>query len=184
MLRRLRKFAVLFILGPILSIPAFTADKISQVIVNARYVSVVVLKAGTPERTTFPMPPHTSSIDIRTRNEVEEAFRKWGRYIVTIDPKAADLIVAVRAGRRASVDGGGIGRVGTLGTGVGGAVGTDVGPARDLMEVYLPDHPNGGEGTLLWQRAEDGGLDSPDFPLIEKFRKEVETATKNTKKKK
>jgi len=181
--RKLHKFTILFLLGPILSIPALSADKMSQAIVTARYVSVVVLKAGTPERTTFPLPPRTSSIDIRTRSEVEEAFRKWGKYIVTIDPKAADLIVAVRAGRRAEADVGGIGHVGTLGTGVGGVVGGEVGPARDLMEVYLADHANGTEGTLLWRKAEDGGLDAPDFPLIEKFRKEVEAATKNKKKK-
>src|SRR5215471_18653093 len=161
--RRLRKFAILFILGPILSIPALSADKMSQAIVTARYVSVVVLKAGTPERTTFPLPPRTSSIDIRTRSEVEEAFRKWGRYVVTIDPKAADLIVAVRVGRHASSDVGGIGRVGTEGTAIGGVAGGEVGPARDLMEVYIADHVNGGEGTLLWLKAEDGGLDSPEF---------------------
>ena len=101
--------------------------------------------------------------------------------MVTIDPRAADLIVAVRSGRRGSVDVGGIGRVGTQGTGIGGIAGGEVGPARDLLEVYLADHQNGTEGTLLWQRAEDGGLDSPDFPLIQKFRKEMEAATKKKK---
>src|SRR5205814_10325949 len=125
---------------------ALAAGKMSQAIVTARYVSVVVLRAGTPERTTFRMPPRTSSIDIRVRSEVEEAFRKWGRYIVTIDPKAADLIVAVRVGRRGSVDVGGIGRVGTGGTAIGGITGGEVGPARDLMEVYLADQQNGTEG--------------------------------------
>ena len=127
------------------------------------------------------MPPRTSSIDIRVRSEVEDAFRKWGRYVVTIDPKAADLIVAVRVGRRASVDVGGIGRVGTEGTAIGGVTGGEVGPARDLMEVYVSDHLNGTEGTLLWQRAEDGGLESPGFPLIQRFRREVEAATKKKK---
>ena len=127
------------------------------------------------------MPPSTSSIDIRVRSEVEDAFRKWGRYVVTIDPRAADLIVAVRSGRRGSVDVGGIGRVGTRRNGIGGIAGGEVGPARDLLEVYVADHQNGTEGTLLWQRAEDGGLHSPDFPLIQKFRKEVEAATKKKK---
>ena len=179
--RRLRKFAVLFILGPILCIPALCAEKMPQAIVTARYVAVVVLKAGTPEKTTFPLPPRTSSFDIRVRSEVEEAFRKWGRYIVTIDPKAADLIVAVRAGRRGSVDVGGIGRVGTGGTAIGGVTGGEVGPARDLMEVYLADQQNGTEGMLLWQKAEDGGFDSPDLPLVQHFKKEVEAATKKKK---
>jgi hypothetical protein len=181
MSRKLRKFAVLFILGPILCAPALAADKIQQAIVTAKYVSVVVLKAGTPEKTTFPLPPRTSSTDIRVRSEVEEAFRKWGRYVVTIDPQAADLIVAVRAGRRAEVDVGGIGGIGTRGTTGGGVLGGEVGPSRDLMEVYLTDHLNGGEGTLLWQKAEEGGLDSPGFPLIQRFRKEVEAATKKKK---
>jgi hypothetical protein len=49
------------------------------------------------------------------------------------------------------------------------------------MEIYLADHMNGTEGTLLWRGAEDGGLDSPDFPLIQRFRKEVEAATKKKK---
>src|SRR5947207_7493177 len=111
--------------------------------VTSRYASVVVLRSVTPEITTFPMPPRTSSIDIRVRSEVEDAFRKWGRYVVTIDPKAADLIVAVRVGRRASVDAGGIGRVGTEGTAIGGVTRGEVGPARDLMEVYVSDHLNG-----------------------------------------
>ena len=181
MSRKLRKFAVLFILGPVLCLSAMAADKMPQAIVTAKYVAVVVLKAGTPERTTFPMPPRTSNIDIRVRSEVEDAFRKWGRYVVTIDPRAADLIVAVRSGRRGSVDVGGIGRVGTEGPAIGGVAGGEVGPARDLLEIYLADHMNGTEGTLLWRGAEDGGLDSPDFSLIQKFRKEVESAAKKKK---
>jgi hypothetical protein len=180
MSRKLRKFVLLFILGPILCAPALAADKIQQAIVTAKYVSVVVLKAGTPERTTFPLPPSTSSIDIRVRSEVEEAFRKWGRYTVTIDPRFADLIVAVRAGRRGSVDVGGTGGIGTRGSTAGGVLGGEVGPSRDLMEIYLVDK-HGGEGILLWQKAEDGGLDAPDFPLIQRLRREVEAATKKKK---
>ena len=46
MSRKLRKFAVLFILGPILSIPALTADKMPQAIVTGE----ICLSSGAQSR--------------------------------------------------------------------------------------------------------------------------------------
>jgi hypothetical protein len=156
-------------------LPAPSDKKIvSKALVNASHVAVVVLTAAGPDRTTFPTPPRSNSEDIRVRSDVESALRKWGRYTVMIDPKAADLIIAVRSGRRASVTVGGEGRVGTGGIGYGPVVSGDVGPSRDMMDVYL-----GPEGsTLLWRGAQDGGFDAPNLPLVQQFRRDVEAAAK------
>ncbi len=173
--RRFSQLSAVIVLLVTPALPAPSDKKIvSKALVNASYVAVVVLTAAGPDRTTFPTPPRASSDDMRVRSEVESALRKWGRYTVTIDPKAADLIVAVRSGRRASVTVGGRGRIGTDGVGYGPVAAGELGPARDMMDVY-----QGPEGSmLLWRGAQDGGFDAPNLPLVQEFRRDVEAAAK------
>lgn len=61
---------------------------------------------------------------------------------------------------------------------IGGSVGAEVGPPDDLLEVYLenPDHTR---GTMLWQRTQEDGLDSPNVRLLRELRNEVERAYPN-----
>jgi hypothetical protein len=174
---RFSRLSVLVVIA-VLAMPASCApsgDKsVPKALVNATHVAVVVLTAAGPDRTAFPTPPRSNGDDIRVRSDVESAVRKWGRYTITIDPKVADLIVAVRPGRRASVTVGGRGRIGTDGVGYGPVAAGEVGPSRDLMEVY-----QGPEGSmLLWRGTEDGGFDLPDLPLVQKFKRDVEAAAK------
>ena len=68
----------------------------------------------------------------------------------------------------------------------GVAVGGEVGPPDDLLEVYLPD-PGNARGALVWQRTLADGLNPPQLTLIKQLKDEVErtyplqTATKASK---
>lgn len=111
---------------------------------------------------------------------VRKALDQWGRYEQTVRGSEADLIFVVRKGRRSTAKGGVIvGRPGSARTGVGGLAGADAGPSQDMLEVRTSSSNRSGKsggalGTRIWQRFEDGGLDTPDLPLIAELRAAVE----------
>jgi hypothetical protein len=122
--------------------------------------------------------------DREALSNVHQALRKWKRYIITIDPHAAELLIAVRSGRVASAGGGvridniplGNPPVGSQGTSVGPIFGGEAGPANDYLAVYQADA--GHEGPNLWRRTEEDGLVGKNPPLLETFRKDVEALAK------
>ena len=122
--------------------------------------------------------------DREALSNVHEALREWRRYIITIDPHAAELLIAVRSGRVASAGGGvrigniplGNPPVGPQGTSVGPLFGGEAGPANDYLAVYQADA--GHEGPNLWRRTEEDGLVGKNPPLLETFRKDVEALAK------
>lgn len=69
----------------------------------------------------------------------------------------------------------GAGGQGIGGPGYGGAVGEEVGPPADLLEVYQ-SNPNGPRGTLLWERTLVHGLDPPGLALFKQLKDQVERA--------
>ena len=98
--------------------------------------------------------------------DVEKALQRWNRYVLVTRRDDADLIFIVRKGRAAEA------RVGVQagsgpqrapqpsaapGSSHGFAVGGEVGPPDDLLEVCVPN-PNDAHGTLLWQRTLADGL--------------------------
>lgn len=122
--------------------------------------------------------------------DVMNAIQGWKRYVLIYERSQAELVFVVRVGRlvtgRANVGisrgpgapGPGPGPQGSRypgqqgnGTAVGG--GGEVGPPDDLLWVCMPD-TDGRIGSPLWSRTEKDGLESPDVPLFEEFKREMD----------
>jgi orotidine-5'-phosphate decarboxylase len=165
----------------------FAANKqvLPQSVVVARYVMVTSYYGNQIGD------PNVPRDDRQAIANVENALRKWGRYIVVLRPENADIIVLVRAGRTAMVTPGvhiGTGSVGIdpnrggvqIGgrrqttTGVG--VASEIGPAEDSLAVY--DATIGTDSTPLWRETMSKGLQLPSVKLVKEFRRVVEEAAK------
>jgi hypothetical protein len=115
--------------------------------------------------------------------DIDKALYDWNRYIVTTRRDQADLIFVVRKGRLAAATlGGQVSSAPQTGpnrpaggpmSGNGVAVGTEVGPPDDFLEVFLPN-PNEARGALLWQRTLPDGLSPPQLMLFKQLKDEVE----------
>lgn len=119
--------------------------------------------------------------DRQALNNVHDGLAKWKRYTVTIEPREAEMLIAVRSGRVASVDGGvRIGSVppiaGVPGGGIGPVFGGEVGPPNDYLAVYAAD--KGREGARLWVKSQDDGLVGNNPPLFVDFKDDVEALAK------
>lgn len=119
--------------------------------------------------------------DIEALSNVRKAMEKWKRYITVVNPGAADMLVAIRTGRRGSAYvGGRIGHVPTgsvPGSASGPVVGGDIGsPARDYLAIYEAE--NGREGVQLWRNTEDDGLAGKTPSLFQAFKDDVESLAK------
>jgi len=114
------------------------------------------------------------------RNDLE----KWGRYIVTDRPEQAEILIAVRAGRRAALE------VGTR-TGNPGASRGETGDSRsvsnrtirgqlssneDRVEVF--EAVRGRPGMRLWSAATADGLAGSPPRLYKALREEIEASAK------
>ena len=119
--------------------------------------------------------------------DVESAIQKWGRYQLTIRRTEAEIVIQVRKGRFASIQGRIGGSVGSVpagvqfppngrtesGTTLGG--GAEVGPPDDVLGVYEVD-PQGKLSTLYWRRMAKNGLELPKVELLQQFKDQVEAA--------
>jgi hypothetical protein len=116
---------------------------------------------------------------------IADEIRKWGRYVVTVHPRDAELLIAVRIGRRGSIGGGmGVGSAGEPGRGGPGAgpallpggsrVNAEISSNEDMLTVY--DARGGGVGVQLWRVIRGGGLQGAPPRLFEEFRADVERA--------
>jgi hypothetical protein len=100
---------------------------------------------------------------------VRELFRTWHRYVLTDDPRDAQLLVVARPGKRvlAGVSAGESG---------GRAAGAGVSSPQNMLLVY--DASDGRPRTLLWRGLQDRDLADPWTPLVEQLRAAVEGASK------
>lgn len=115
---------------------------------------------------------------------VEDALRKWKRYVVTRSPEQAELVIVVRTARPLAAYGG-------IGTGVGSerrrrgssrddsvtsgpklTLGAEASTNTDLFEVY--ELHDGRPGTRLWRAQRKGGLAGSDPPLLAEYRRRVD----------
>ena len=146
--------------------------------------------------------------DRRALENVRGALKRWGKYHITT-PDAADLLIALRAGRVASGNVGGGASGGTNQKPAGDVfVGGDLGWRADLLAVYSADHISGvgadasssattmdagrddlpslgvnrtRRGALLWRASAIDGLQGATLPLIERFKSDVETVAAKKK---
>lgn len=124
--------------------------------------------------------PRIDPDDRQAIADVHEALYHWGRYVVTTRRDEADLIFVVRKGRVATattavqVGAGPQGYPGPRNVPANGvAVGGELGPPDDLLEVY-DRNPDNTRGALLWLHTLADGLNPPDLTLFRQLKDEVE----------
>src|SRR5687767_2242360 len=124
-------------------------------------------------------PAHTLTDERHAIEAIRKDLEKWGKYVVTLRPDDADLLIAVRVGRRAALE---------IGTRTGGPGRGEPGQGRptkgrsysaeisssggDMVEVY--EAVEGRPGMLLWRGTEESGLSGTPPRLYKAFREEVE----------
>ena len=115
---------------------------------------------------------------------IRRDIEKWGRYIVTERPEQAEILIAVRVGRRGALEVG-IGGNNPDGrrAGPGGnrtvssrTIGGQLSSNEDRIVVY--EAVGGRPGIRLWSAAEAGGLAGSPPRLYKSFRDEIEAAAK------
>ncbi|HEY2823120.1 MAG TPA: hypothetical protein VGJ06_18900 [Candidatus Acidoferrum sp.] len=114
---------------------------------------------------------------------VENALRGWKHYDVTMRRSDAEILFVVRKERIASVKVGGTISHGPIpgtsdpDTRVGTQLGAEVGPNEDMLYVYLIN-PDGKKMGPIWKEYLKDGLDRPEMPLFQKFKGQVDAASK------
>lgn len=166
-----------------LLLSAFAGKKktpVPAVITHARYVCILPLSADTHINY---FSPNLTPQDRRVLYAVDSEVRRWKRYIVVIDPKDADIILAARAGRSATVNIGatvpdvniGVGRRPPTATTLpatqrrGITTGVEAGPAEDTLAVFI-GHST--DAASPWMHRQPHGLEG-DLPLLKAFEKDV-----------
>lgn len=142
---------------------------ISAAVNNATYVLVT-----TPAGDIFS--PNVPQEDRQAVQDVQKAIEKWGRYKLVYKREEADLILVVRTGRTASVEGGVKAGNKSGSNGVSGmSVGGENGDPQDTLEVYLASQIS---ASPLWRGRAEHGFVPPEMQLVKDFRAKVEAAAK------
>lgn len=166
-----------------LSLSAKPKAEISEQLLHAQYVALGYETANGFVSETDLASTRILPEDREALENVRQALKSWKRYIITIEPRQAELLIAVRAGRLASVKTG-VTVIGSSGpgggVGIGPVVGAEAGPPNDYLAVYQAN--DGEEGPRLWRGDEKDGLASPSS-LVRSFRDDVEAAAKRKAKK-
>jgi hypothetical protein len=120
--------------------------------------------------------PEILAEDRRALVAVRSAMNKWNRYVVVDDTARAELMLAVRTGRRGTADASVPGRpLGGPGHPQGAA--DDIRPIAsspdDTLSVY--EFGSGKPELLLWRESEAEGLSRTPPPLVGTFRADVES---------
>lgn len=159
-------FSLLFA-ACVLSLSAKQKDaRLPDEVLSARYVAVVIF--GSDGNIM-----HETPEDRRAVTDVENAFRKWGRYKVTMYPKDAELIIAVRRSGRPNA------KVGTrIGTGAPNVSVSGNYAHEDSFLVFRAKTENPTEAPAIWRYLANDALASPSVPAVDKFRKAVEESEK------
>jgi hypothetical protein len=165
---------------------AAATDKMPALLERARYVAlgydlgdgfvsadrIALVSAGTLED------------ERRAIESIRKDLEKWGRFVVTDRPEQADILIAVRVGRRAALEAGrGAGNRGVSRGESGGSrvvsnrtIGAQLSSNDDRVDVY--EAASGRPGIRLWSGAAVGGLAGTPPRLYTSFREEVKAATK------
>lgn len=121
--------------------------------------------------------PEVLPEDRRALNVIYDRIQEWGRYTLTVRPEQAELLIAVRTGRRAVAGGGA-----PVGSGSGPAgraaptFGYEVSSTADMLSIF--EAAGGRPGTLLWREALAGGLASSRPRLFESLKSAVDALPK------
>jgi hypothetical protein len=176
-------------------------------VLNAHTV-LVVIKPGAGEPLTDPNANH------RAQEDVEKALIKWGRFDLALEPRTADLVIAIRNGNGKAVSptikggpidqrpvilepqdgsiriGGQHGKSPDVTRPDGGnsdtspRVQTEVGSPDDSFEVYRGGVEYPLDSSPVWRYVAKDALRPPNIPAVEQFRKAIDEAAKAAAKKK
>ena len=137
--------------------------------------------------------PNVLPEERRALQAIHDELERWGKYVVTVRPEDAELLIAIRIGRRGGVGGSTIGGGVTNGAGgYGGAFDSAGGVRRgssynaeissnsDMLTVY--DAAGGRVGAQLWRVQKNGGLAGEPPKLFQEFRADVERTPEPPKK--
>lgn len=184
----MRRSALPILLLALIAMTSFAGGKshtpVPAVITHARFVAILPLTADS--RADWYNSVSVSPEDRAAADAVFSALQKWHRYQYTLNPKDADIVIAVRAGRRAEVTSGvrlpdaniHLGNSRSERTsptnepndGIRTGVGVNAGPAEDTMAVFVGHNT---QDAALWIREQHDGLQDK-LPLFESFKKDVE----------
>jgi len=173
---------MLFLLAPTLF---GGTNKVPARLTQARYVALAYDLGDVmlSEAEAVWKPGRVLPEDREALNSVRDLIEKWGRYVITIRPAQAELLIAVRTGRRASAEAGvriGGRRQGTAPAGsgaTGAAYGLEVSSTDDMLSVY--EASGGGAGAPLWREQRPGGFSGPAPTLFDDFKADVEKSAKH-----
>jgi hypothetical protein len=127
-------------------------------------------------------PAHTLPEERQAIDAIRQDIEKWGKYVVTVRPENADLLIAVRVGRHAALEVGGSrgrpsdGRPGDRRPTGGRTYRGEISSSGDMVEVY--EAVGGRPGMLLWRGRETDGLSGSPPRLFKAFREEMELQAK------
>src|SRR5262249_23031160 len=113
--------------------------------------------------------------DRKALEAVREAIEKWDRYVVEIRPANAEILIALRLGRRTAA----VGRIGDP-AGPGSSErggGIEVSSRDDMLSVYDAGS-GGGTAGLLWRAQRVGGLGGRSPALLEQLKADVEAGAR------
>jgi hypothetical protein len=165
-----RAAALLLMAAPTL----FAASHVPTRLLQARYV-VLGYDLGDRFLSESDAIGHTDRIspeDRRALDAVRDLVEKWDRYVITPRLASAQLVIAVRAGRRMQA-GIRMGRPGDRPNTSG--VGIELSSNEDMLSVY-DGASEAGFGTLLWRGQRADGFRTPSPALVEQFKTDVEAA--------
>jgi hypothetical protein len=117
----------------------------------------------------------------RAIEAIRTDLEKWGRYIVTDRPEQADILIAVRVGRRSAMEvSSRTGNPGAISRGEGDptrsvssrTIGAQLSSNDDRVDVY--EAVSGRPGIRLWSAAAVGGLAGSPPILYKSFREDIE----------
>jgi hypothetical protein len=176
----------------LIAAPLIAADRVAPEVLQARYV---VLGYDLGDRLLSESDAIGQSRvgpqDRQALAAVREAIEKWDRWVITTRPGDADLLIAVRVGRRLQA-GGAAGGDSTQRT-AGGAI--ELSSGGDMLSVYTassrgPAGPGVGPSSrgqpasgfggstpaLLWRGSLAGGLSGNPPALVDQLKAEIARA--------
>jgi hypothetical protein len=179
------RFLLLALAGSALQPAALrAAPKVPKELAQARYVVLGFDVGDAFIAESAPDDPRVLPEDRERLAALRAEFERWGRYKIVVRPDQAELVVAIRVGRPATIGGGGyVGGIPPSRPGVPPASGFPSGPGTARAEVsscqdMLAVYGSLSLGTPLWRGQSTGGLKGSPPALFERFRSDVEKAAK------
>lgn len=165
------------------SLPALSSEAAGKKLVpariaQARYVALGYFTgAGFVSEQQALGDPDVFPEDRRALQSIRDELEGWDHYVLTVQPRDAEILIAVRSARRLGITAGsrvGTGRGGPGPTGFGPIAGAEVSTPDDLFLIF--ESRGGAAGTELWRVQGKGALSGTPPRAFEDFRTEVERA--------